>query len=187
MTGTARRRLRLIEAASDDRARLRIAIATGNTGLIDATFGRATHFAVYQVAHDASQLVELIQFAPPLHACSDAANDNPDDCEERVAARIRELAGCHVVFARRIGDVAAASAMKSNIHPIEVAKDEPISALLARCRAMLADNPPPWLRRITGAMPDAFNKQEDDAECDVGACPATTCDDDGSIAKRNAR
>lgn len=185
MTGTARRRLRLIDAASDDRTTLRIAIATSNTGLIDATFGRATFFAVYQVAHDESQLVELIQFAPPPHACSDAANDNPDDCEERVAARIRELAGCHVVFARRIGDIATASAMKNNIHPIEVAKDEPISALLSRCRAMLADNPPPWLRRIVGAMPEALEPQ-DDAGRNTGTCPAPTVDDD-TIAKRNAR
>lgn len=186
MTGTAQRRLRLIDAAGSGRAALRIAIATGKTGLVDATFGRATLFAVYDVERDTCQLVELIQFPRPPHTCSDAANDNPDDCEERVDARIRELAGCHVVFARRIGDVAAASAMKNNIHPIEVAKDEPITALLDRCRAMLAGNPPPWLRRIVGATPD-IRERQDDAACDGDACAAPTCDDDSSIAKRTAR
>lgn len=182
MTTTAERRLRLIDTSAGDRVSMRIAIATRNNRLADETFGRTTLFAVYEVAADASQLVELIEFAQRPCKCSDVANDNPDDCEARVKARIAALDGCQVVFARRIGDVAVAAAMKHNIHPVALARDEPIGALLSRCQAMLAGNPPPWLRRIIGAA-----APQDDPCADVETHAAASGGDSGAFTKRIAR
>ena len=179
MHGTAERRLRLIDVAATDGAALRIAVATQSNRSVDETFGRATLFAIYDVSVDACRLVELLEFAVQPRRCDDAANDNPDDCEDRVAARIAALAGCHLIFARRIGDIAVAAAMKSNIHPVELARDEPITALLDRCRAMLAGNPPPWLRHVVGTPADAgtatgtdTGRWQESADHDVDACAA---------------
>lgn len=144
------RKIRVVGSQGDTRAMLRVAIATGGDGVVDGSFGRATVFAIYEVATEASQLIELVQFAPLPHNCS-AANDNPDECQHRIDARIAAIDGCHLIFARRIGDIAAASAIKSGIHPIAVSRDEPIPALLGRCQTMLATNPPPWLRRGIGS------------------------------------
>lgn len=143
------RKIRIVGSEDDTKGTLRVAIATGGNGVVDASFGRATMFAVYEVAIETSQLVEFIQFAPLPRKCS-AANDNPDECQHRIDARIAAIDTCHLIFARRIGDVAAASAIKSGIHPIAVPRDEPIPALLGRCQTMLATNPPPWLRREIG-------------------------------------
>lgn len=150
MSINAIRSLRLISLGLDDESILRVAVATAGSGFVDETFGRTTMFAIYEVATDTSRLAEVIQFDPLPRKC-DTANDNPDDCEQRVAARMSALATCQLVFARRIGDVAAALAMKNRIHPITLTRDEAIPDLLTRCRAMLANNPPRWLRRATGA------------------------------------
>lgn len=141
------RKIRVIDTGDDTKLMLRVAVATEGNGIVDASFGQTTLFAVYEVAAEASRLVELVQFAPQPRKCA-AANDNPDECEERADARIAAIDTCHLIFARRIGDVAAASAMKHHIHPIAVPRDEPIPALLGRCQTMLATNPPPWLRRL---------------------------------------
>ncbi|QNT70287.1 NifB/NifX family molybdenum-iron cluster-binding protein [Defluviicoccus vanus] len=143
------RRLRVV-CDGEQAAVLRIAIATRNNELADVPFGRTPMFAVYEVGLDASSLRELIEFAVPPHRCA-ADNDNPDDCEGRLDARIAALAGCQVLFARCIGEAATAAAMKAHIHPIELARNETVVALLRRCQAMLATNPPPWLRRAVGS------------------------------------
>ena len=118
------------------------------------------------MAPQANEQVGVVELAATPRKCA-AANDNPDDCQRRIEARLEALAGCHVIFARQIGDVAAAAAMKRRIHPIEMARDEPIAALLARCQAMLSANPPPWLRRITAGTIGGTPEQDDAAA--VGA------------------
>ncbi|MBK8175091.1 MAG: hypothetical protein IPK66_07460 [Rhodospirillales bacterium] len=79
-----------------------------------------------------------------------ADNDNPDDCDDRFEARIGALSGCQMIFARELGDIAVAAAMKARIHPIELVREEAISALISRCQTMMATNPPPWLRHVIG-------------------------------------
>lgn len=168
----AERRLRVVHDG-EQAVVLRIAIATRNNELADVPFGRTPMFAVYEVGLDASSLRELIEFAvPPLRCAAD--NDNPDDCEDRLEARIAALAGCQVLFARCIGEAATAAAMKAHIHPIELARDETVVALLRRCQAMLATKPPPWLRRAAGSLgpiADARNGTELAAGVRPGADP----------------
>lgn len=150
MNMNATRAIRLVDPGGEPRTAVRVAIATGGSGLVDASLGRTTRLAIYEVAADESRLVELVEFPPMPRKCF-AANDNPEECEGLVAVRMAAIDACHLVFARRIGDIAATSAMKRGIHPIAVPRDEPITALLARCQAMLATNPPPWLRKAIGA------------------------------------
>lgn len=144
------RAIRLVDPCGERRTAVRVAIATGGSGLVDAPLGRTPRLAIYEVAADESRLVGLVEFSPMPRKCM-AANDNPDKCEGRVAMRMAAIDACHLVFARRIGDIAATSAMKRGIHPIAVPRDEPIATLLARCQAMLATNPPPWLRKAIAA------------------------------------
>ncbi len=145
------RLLRLVDGNFPSGLGLRIAIATRDFRHVSEPFGRAVLLAVYDVSDRASELVSVIEFEPLLQRCN-AANDNPDNCDGRVGSRLDALPGCHILVARQIGDVAAAAAMKRHIHPIELSRDEPIAALIARCQTMLSSNPPPWLRRAMAGM-----------------------------------
>lgn len=167
MTNHPLRRLRLVDAASPKEPTLRIGVATSGRGVADGAFGRAPMFAIYQVGADASCLVEVLEFTAQPRRCA-ADNDNPNDCDDRLAARIAALSGCQVVFARQMGDAAAAAAMKAHVHPVELTWDEPIAALLRRCQSMLATNPPPWLRRAAGAAsPEDIRRNRTESVDDV--------------------
>ncbi|MFO1128104.1 MAG: sigma 54-interacting transcriptional regulator [Rhodospirillales bacterium] len=134
--------------------RLRIAMATRDAKAVNEPFGQAQWFSIYDLTAGEIELVGVVEFTPVPRKCA-AANDNPDDCERRIEARMDALSGCHVIFARQLGDAAAASAMKRQMHPVEVGGDPSIAALLGRCQAMLATNPPRWLRRLTGTATDS--------------------------------
>ncbi len=151
---TPARSLRLIPSHAEDGGRLRVAIATRGSQTVNEPFGRAEAFTVYDVSADASELVAIVEFPPVCRPCA-AANDNPDDCPDRIEARVAALTGCHVLFTRAIGDSAAARAMRNNIHPLVIGRDETVGTLIGRCQAMLAGNPPPWVRRIVGTADGA--------------------------------
>ncbi len=155
------RKLHLVSADAEAVTTLRVAIATGCRGAADVPFGQAVTFAIYDVGPARSDLVAMIEFAAVPRRCA-AANDNPDDCEFRIDARMEALAGCHVIFARRIGDVAVTAAMKRHIHPIELARDEPVGDLLQRCETMLASSPPPWVRRILNSAAESTGSRHEE-------------------------
>lgn len=149
MRQAATRALKLVPGHAAPGGCLRVAFATSGARMADESFGRAPTFSIYDVAADGADLVGIVEFDPVTPPCR-AANDNPDDCPDRVGARLLALAGCHVLFARAIGDAAASRALGHDIHPLVVPRDEPISTLIGRCMAMLGSNPPPWVRRIVG-------------------------------------
>lgn len=154
MRHTPARELRLVKCQETLDMRLRVAIATEDLQAVNAPFGRTAAFAIFEVAAEKSELVACIEFeAPPIRRA--AANDNPDGCTPRLEARFEALEGCHVLFVSEISDLAAGRAMRRNIHPLVVPERPSIASLLSRCQAMLATNPPPWLRRVVsgGAAP----------------------------------
>lgn len=151
---TPARTLRLISSHTAAGGRLRVAIATRGSQAINEPFGRAQAFSIYDITADASELVAIVEFPMVCRPCA-AANYNPDDCPDRIESRIDALTGCHVLFTQAIGDNAAACAIRNNIHPLVIARDETVAALIHRCQAMLVGNPPPWVRRIIAATAGA--------------------------------
>jgi nitrogen fixation protein NifX len=116
---------------------LRIAFATGDGTAVDQHFGWCRRFDVYEVSAERAELLESRLLGP-------ASDDENDKIESRLAG-VRD---CAILNVCDIGGSAAARVVAARIHPIKVAKGTDIAELLNRLRAVLAGNPPPWLRKV---------------------------------------
>ena len=149
----AARRLRLIETEETmpetAEKPLRIAIATQDMARLNAHFGSAKTFAIYDVTATTATFVEAIGF-------DDVADETGQHAstEDRITPKVDALAGCALLFVLAIGGPAAAKVVRADIHPIKVKAPEPITEVIARVQGMLAGSPPPWLRRILGRDAD---------------------------------
>lgn len=142
------RQLRLIdsgEAAASGPA-LRIAIATQDMRGLNAHFGSARKFAIYDVTPTTSVFIGAAAFDD----VSDEGGKHKDDGDDRITPKVDALKGVHLLFVRAIGGPAAAKVVRANIHPVKIAEAQPIESVIARVQGMLAGAPPPWLRKILG-------------------------------------
>jgi nitrogen fixation protein NifX len=145
------RRLSLIdsdEAPAAPALRLRVAIATQDLKTLNAHFGSAKRFAVYDVTPTDARFVEAVSFGD----VSDETGAHVDDGADRIGPKVAALAGCHLLFVLAIGGPAAAKVVGAHIHPVKLATPEPIDAILTRVQGMMTGNPPPWLRKVMGAQ-----------------------------------
>jgi nitrogen fixation protein NifX len=145
------RRLSLIETAEPQAGpvpRLRVAIATQDLHTLNAHFGSARRFAVYDVTPAEARFIEAVGFGD----ATDESGAHVDDGTDRIGAKVAALAGCHLLFVLAIGGPAAAKVVGAHIHPVKLPAPEPIDAILARVQAMMIGNPPPWLRKVMGAQ-----------------------------------
>jgi nitrogen fixation protein NifX len=147
------RRLKLIDdapksapPAKPDGA-LRIAIATQDMNNLNAHFGSAKKFAVYDVLPDSSVFVEAIGF----DEVSDQSGKHKEDGDDRITSKVAALEGVNLLFVQAIGGPAAAKVVKARIHPVKVAEPSPIEDVIVRVQGMLKSSPPPWLRKVLAA------------------------------------
>ncbi|MDX2204170.1 MAG: nitrogen fixation protein NifX [Hyphomicrobiaceae bacterium] len=141
------RHLRLIEAPGEEASKaasLRIAIATQDMKALNAHFGSARKFAIYDVSTDASSFVEAVAF----DNVSAETGQHKDDGDDRITPKVEALAGVKLLFVRAIGGPAAAKVVRAGIHPIKIADPQPIESVIGRVQGMLKGNPPPWLRKV---------------------------------------
>jgi len=126
--------------------RLRVAIATQDGKSLNAHFGSARRFAVYDVTPDTSEFAELVTF-------DDTSDESgAHDAEaDRIGPKVAALAGCHLLFVLAIGAPAAAKVVKARIHPVKLAEPEPIDQVLTKVKALMVGQPPPWLRKAMNA------------------------------------
>jgi nitrogen fixation protein NifX len=147
---TAMRRLRLIddepaETPAPGKA-VRVAIATQDLKSLNAHFGSAKRFAVYDVTPSGWSFVEALAF-------DDVSNEegkHATDKDDRITPKVEALAGCQLLFCLAIGGPSAAKVVTARIHPIKVAQASSIEEVLERTRVMLNGAPPPWLRKVLG-------------------------------------
>ena len=141
------RRLRLVENAAQAAAEkpLRIAIATNDLENLNAHFGSAKKFAIFDVTAAGASFVEAIGFDEVT-----AQSGKHDDIDDRITPKIEALRGCALLFALAIGGPSAAKVVKAGVHPIKRKAEEPISAVLEQVQTMLRGTPPPFLRKILG-------------------------------------
>jgi nitrogen fixation protein NifX len=146
---TAVRRLQLIDSDSAEPARapapgvLRVAIATRDMKNLNAHFGSAPKFALYDVTAAGWSFVEAVGFGDT----SDESGSHRTEGDDKIGPKVEALAGCHLLFCLAIGGPAAAKVVSARIHPIKTPNPAPISEVLERTRTMLAGAPPPWLRK----------------------------------------
>ena len=123
---------------------MRVAIATRDMKSLNAHFGSAPRFAVYDVTADGWDFVAAVVFDDN----SDESGAHKSEGEDRITPKVEALAGCHLLFCLAIGGPSAAKVVAARIHPIKTPQAAPIPEVLERTRAMLAGSPPPWLRKV---------------------------------------
>ena len=146
---TAIRRLRVIDAedvvaVGPKGPAIRVAIATQDMKSLDAHFGSAKKFAIYDVTAEGWNLVETVAF----DQVSDEGGKHQNDGDDRITPKVEALAGCHLLFCLAIGGPSAAKVVGAKIHPIKMPQVQPLDAVLERTRQMLNGAPPPWLRKV---------------------------------------
>ena len=125
---------------------MRIAFATHDLRTMDAHFGGARNFAIYDVTAEGHRFLEAIRFDAP--GKEDGVHADTD--EDRITPRVDALEGCTLLFVLAIGGPAAAKVVNRRIHPMKLPHPEPIEQVLQRVQRMLNTAPPPWLRKAMG-------------------------------------
>jgi nitrogen fixation protein NifX len=128
--------------------RLRIAIATEDLKSLNAHFGSARRFAVYDVTPTESRFVEAVSFTD----VSNESGSHQRDGDDKIGPKVEALTGCHLLFVLAIGGPAAARVVNAHIHPVKLPKPETIETIISRVQTMMSGNPPPWLRKVMSAQ-----------------------------------
>ena len=123
---------------------VRVAIATNDMKGLNAHFGSASRFAVYDVSKEGWSFVEALAFDD---VTAESGNHKTDG-DDRIPPKVEALSGCHLLFCLAIGGPSAAKVVSAKIHPIKVPNPQPIDEVLERTRTMLNGAPPPWLRTV---------------------------------------
>ena len=153
------RSLRLVESDPEAGAAkpLRIAVATNDMENLNAHFGSAKKFAVYDVTPDGFTFIAAHEFDNVTKQAG-----KHDDQDDKITPKVDALTGCALLFALAIGGPSAAKIVKAGIHPIKRKEAEPIEAVLEQVQVMLNGTPPPFLRKILGTFdkPDFMDEEE---------------------------
>lgn len=141
------RSLRLVDdqPSPADETPLRVAIATNDLENLNAHFGSAKKFAIYDIWTTGARFIEAHEFAKITKQSGE--HDSQDD---KITPKVEALTGCAILFALAVGGPSAAKLVKAGVHPIKRKEAEPISAVLEQVQTMLQGTPPPFLRKILG-------------------------------------
>ena len=125
---------------------LRIAIATQNMKSLNAHFGSAKRFAIYNVTPATAHFVQAVSF----NETTEESGAHRTDGDDKIGPKVAALAGCNLLFVLAIGGPAAAKVVGARIHPVKLPAPEPIEDILRKIQTMMTGNPPPWLRKAMG-------------------------------------
>ncbi|WP_444667100.1 nitrogen fixation protein NifX [Cereibacter changlensis] len=120
---------------------LKIAIATNDLETLNAHFGSARSFAIWEVSAGAARFVEAIGFE------ATAQSGKHDDLDDKITPKVAALEGCALLFVLAIGGPAAAKVVRAGVHPIKRKDPESIASVVEQVQVMLRGNPPPFLRK----------------------------------------
>jgi nitrogen fixation protein NifX len=128
--------------------RLRIAVATQDLKSLNAHFGSARRFAIYDVTPTEHRFIEAVSFGD----ISNESGSHAKEGDDKIGPKVEALTGCHLLFVLAIGGPAAARVVSAHIHPVKLMKPEAIESIISRVQTMMSGNPPPWLRKVMGAQ-----------------------------------
>lgn len=140
------RLLRLVEPVEDTMTgpAIRVAIATQDLKNLNAHFGSAKRFAVYDVTTEGWRFIEAHDFSD----VSDESGKHKTEGDDKITPKVEALTGCHLLFCLAIGGPSAAKVVGAKIHPIKMPQPSSIEEVLDKTRTMLKGTPPPWLRKV---------------------------------------
>lgn len=128
---------------------MRIAFASTDGKSVDAHFGQAENFFVWEVGPQTAEAVGRIRIAA-----------DPDEREDRIQARADALEDCTLVYTTQIGGPAAAKLVGRHIQPIKIPQATPIADAILKLQGVLKGKTPPWLRKAMGMGPDVQGSAE---------------------------
>ncbi|HLD23830.1 MAG TPA: nitrogen fixation protein NifX [Sulfuricurvum sp.] len=116
---------------------IKVAFATKDMEEINAHFGGAKEFVVYNVSKEGFELSEVIK--------TDSTAPEDDD---KTDYRVRALKGINILYSESIGGTAAAKVIRAGIHPMKANESTRIEDVLKSLVQMINSNPPPWIKNI---------------------------------------
>ena len=116
---------------------IKVAFATKDLEMINAHFGGAKEFVVYNVSKDGFVLDGVIK--------TDTSEMEGDD---KTDFKVKTLAGINIMYCESIGGTAAAKVIRAGISPMKVQEPTAIKDVLKELIEMLNGNPPPWIKKI---------------------------------------
>jgi nitrogen fixation protein NifX len=116
---------------------LRVAFASADLRHVDQHFGAAEAFVIHALDADGGELLEVAQFG----------RLDMDGNEDKLAAKIQALDGCHIVYCRAVGASAIGQLRAAGIQPIKVTAGTPIKGLLRDLQREMRDGPSSWISR----------------------------------------
>ncbi|MBL8442105.1 MAG: nitrogen fixation protein NifX [Betaproteobacteria bacterium] len=144
------RRLQLVWCIRQEPdAVLKVAFASTDRRRVNQHFGAAEGFVVFEVTPDKATLVGVGEFA----------EEAMDGNENKLAAKVDFLAGCHAVYVMAIGASAIKQLMSKGIQPIRVNEVDAIDDLLADVSLAMTEGGVAWIDRAMAAQAKA--KSED--------------------------
>ncbi len=117
---------------------MKVAFATEDGRHVDAHFGWAKKIAIYDVCAEDCRFVTNVEFS---------GNLQEDGNEDKLGPKLEAIKDCAILYVAAIGGSGAARVVAKNIHPVKVAETKSIHEVLMQLQAVLAGNPPPWLRK----------------------------------------
>lgn len=115
---------------------MKVGFATNDNILINDHFGWAKNFAIYEINQNGFEFLENRYFEEEIEELN------------KIDKKIERLNDLKIIFVESIGGTAAARVVKSGIHPIKSKPDDRIEAVMENLKAVLLNNPPPWLKKI---------------------------------------
>ena len=116
---------------------MKVAFATKDMETINAHFGGAKEFVVYNVSKEGFELEGIVK--------TDVSDLEGDD---KTDFRVNALRGINIMYVESIGGTAAAKVIRAGINPMKVPEPRQIKEVLGELVAMINGNPPPWVKRI---------------------------------------
>lgn len=132
---------------------MKVAFATKDMEEINAHFGGAREFVVYNVSKDGFFLSGVIK--------TDTSELKDDDITD---FRVRALKGINIMYCESIGGTAAAKVIRAGINPMKVNEPTLIEDVLKSLVKMINTNPPPWIKQIINMKTEHDVRQDRWAE-----------------------
>jgi nitrogen fixation protein NifX len=116
---------------------MKVAFASKDMETINAHFGGAKEFVVYDVSKDGYVLSGVVK--------TDTSEMEGDD---KTDFKVKALAGINIMYCESIGGTAAAKVIRGGINPMKVNEPRRIEEVLGELVEMINGNPPPWVKKI---------------------------------------
>jgi nitrogen fixation protein NifX len=126
-----------VEGSGDMPNAMKVAFATKDMETVNAHFGGAKEFVVYNVSKEGFELNGVIKV--------DTSGYSGD---EKTDVKVKALASINILYIESIGGTAAAKVIRAGISPMKVPEPRPVEDLLKELVTMINGNPPPWVKRI---------------------------------------